>query len=350
MDKYIRIKPYFSVVAHTPDFVELRAGVWNHISFTLNDDTSSGNLYKFIKALDGTQSLSEVSKNLNMSRSESEGIIDHLMQLNVIERGASTAFDYYLDMYAPAFKYKQRSHDEIMNSKIYIISNNGLGNEIKADINNKTQLHNVEILNGDNPVFQILESLDQSWLQNAIEFEEILQQFTFLCGSFVILALDHVNPIFAKKFNRITSALNISWIHTAIDGPFIFVGPLFEPNKTACYECFETRITMNLREYTSYQRYKAALVDNKIIKQSENAMNGILNSVMTSHLILEVLNYVLTGNCFTKNKVLSIYLPTMEITFNEFIKVSTCQNCGSIPHRDDHQLYFDVQALLGDVQ
>lgn len=350
ISKNIRIKPYFSVISHAPDVIELRAGVWNHVSYTIQNDTNSGSLYKFIKALDGTQSLSEIAKSLNMPRSEAEGIIDHLLQLNVLEDDSSTAFDYYTDIYTPAFKSKQKDSETAEKTKIYVISESTLADEIKNNLIEKTPLTHIEMINENSELLQILNNYDTSWEHNALLFEELLLNFEVLKDGFVVFALDYINPVIIKKFNRIATALNLAWIHAAIDGPFIFIGPLFEPNKTACYECFETRVSMNLREYSSYQRYKSAIVEHKIIRKSEFPMKAALNSLMISHLTLEVLNYVLTGCSFTRNKVLAIYLPTMEITFNEFLKVSTCKNCGSQPHRDDFQLYFDVQGLLKDVQ
>lgn len=346
--KNIRIKPYFTIIAHSANYVELRAGVWNHVSFTIQDDTNSGYLYKFIKALDGSQSVSQIAKYLEMPRSEAESIIDYLLQLDVLENDASTAFDYYTDIYAPAFKGKQKTDEEINNKKIVIISDSNLGTEIEDSLSDRANLSNIEIINAQHELFQVLNNQDTSWMHNALLFEEILQQFEVLKNSFIVVVLENMNPIFIKKFNRIATALNIPWIHAAIDGPFLFIGPLFETHKTACYECFETRIGMNLREYNSYQKYKTAIVENNIIRNSEFPMGGVLRSILCSHLTLEILNFVLTGCSFTKNKVLSIYLPTMEITFNEFLKVSTCQNCGSQPHRDDSQLYFDVQGLLKD--
>ncbi|MFC3909014.1 TOMM precursor leader peptide-binding protein [Legionella dresdenensis] len=342
----IRIKPYFSVIGHSPDFIELRSGVWNHISYTLQDDTNSGMLYRFIKALDGTSSLKEITSSLNMARSEAEAIIDHLNQLNVIDTGPATAFDYYTDIYAPAFKNREINQEELLKKKVYIISDEKLGEEIQEQLSKSLSIDNAELISENHSTFKFLESNDQSWLYNAILFEELLQEFKFLENGFVILALEHINPIFAKKFNRIATALNITWIQSAIDGPFIFIGPLFEKNNTACYECFETRVSMNLREYHSYQKYKAAIIESKIIKKAEFPMRNMLTSLMINHLILEVFNYLLTECSFTKNKVLSIFLPTMEITFNEFLKVSNCQTCGSQPHRDDSQLFFDVQGLL----
>ncbi len=348
-NKNPRIKPHFSIIAHTPDSLELRSGVWNRVSYTIDDETQSGKLYQFLQLLDGSLSLSDITKSMQITRSDAEGIIDHLQQLNVLEDGSSTAFDYYTDIYAPAFKSKQLPHEKITSTTIYVLSNNELGLEIKESLSLKTPLNNIELINKNHEIMEVLVNSDESWMHNALQFEEVLQKFTFLKNSFLVMAFDHINPVLAKRFNRIATALGIAWIHAAIDGPFVFIGPLFVTNQTACYECFETRIGMNLREYHSYQKYKNAIANDQIIRQSAFPMLELLRNLMISHLMMEVMNYVLTGCSFTKNKVMSIYLPTMEIAFNEFLKVSNCQSCGSQIHRDDHQLYFDVQGLLKGV-
>lgn len=348
-NKHPRIKPHFSIIAHSMNLIELRSGVWNHVSYTLEDEDDNSNLHRFISMLDGTRSVSDITKTLQMPRSEAEGIIDHLQKLNVLEDKSSTAIDYYIDIYAPVFKSRQRAEDVVSEKNIFILSTDDLGTEIKSNLEKNTSLKNINILTSDDNLMSILKNKDESWMHNALLFEEMLQNIIQLKDTFFILAFDHINPVLAKRFNRIATALNIHWIHAAIDGPFIFVGPLFESPTTACYECFETRVGMNLREYNSYQKYKTALANDLIIRQSAFPMKGLLRNLLISHLTLEVVNHALTGCCFSKNKVLSIYLPTMEIAFNDFIKVSNCQNCGSQSHRDDHQLYFDVQSLLKEI-
>jgi thiazole/oxazole-forming peptide maturase SagC family component len=264
-----RIKPHFSIIAHTPDSVELRSGVWNRVSYTIDDETQSGKLFKFMQLLDGSHSLSEITQLAEMPRSDAEGIIDHLNQLNVLEDNSSTAFDYYADIYAPAFKNKQLPNDEILIKKIFILANDDdLGMEIKQNLTFKTPLSNIELISTSDAVMEFLISNDESWLHNALQFEESLEKFTILKDQFVIMAFDHINPVLAKRFNRIAHALDITWIHAAIDGPFVFIGPTFQKHQTACYECFETRVGINLREYNSYQKYKNAIANNQIIREA----------------------------------------------------------------------------------
>src|SRR2546423_266646 len=76
-------------------------------------------------------------------------------------------------------------------------------------------------------------------------------------------SVDHaestIDPTLATAVNRLCLELEIPWLYAAIDGPFLFVGPLTVPRGSACWECFERRVTMNLRERESYLRYKRAL-------------------------------------------------------------------------------------------
>jgi hypothetical protein len=61
---------------------------------------------------------------------------------------------------------------------------------------------------------------------------------------------------------------------------------------------------------------------------------------------MEALNFALAGTSFTVGKVLCVYLPTMEFTYNEVLRVPGCTACGSAPERDDRELYFDIRSLL----
>jgi hypothetical protein len=46
--------------------------------------------------------------------------------------------------------------------------------------------------------------------------------------------------------------------------------------------------------------------------------------------------------------VLGIYLPTMELAFNEVLRVPNCRACGSSPERDAPELHFGMDAFAND--
>lgn len=101
---------------------------------------------------------------------------------------------------------------------------------------------------------------------------------------------------------------------------------------------------MNLRESSSYLQYKNALVEGKV-RVGTLPLEPALTGLLAAHAALEVLNYCLTGTTFTVQKVLAVYLPTMEISYNDVLRVASCPACCPVPERDDKELYFDARIL-----
>jgi len=123
---------------------------------------------------------------------------------------------------------------------------------------------------------------------------------------FWVFPQETVNPVLADSINRIAFALKTPWLHVAIDGPFLFVGPLFKGNCGPCYHCFENRVAMNLREKESYKDYKYALAKAQVHFPKALHVSPIY-SLAASIAAIEILNFSLTDNAHTVKKVLSIY-------------------------------------------
>lgn len=343
--KNLRIKKHFSVIAHDENTVELRHGVWNHYSHTLVDENKKGCLFKMILQLDGKCSASEISKNLGVSRSELESLLDHLQRLGVLETNASSAFQRYFDTVMPVLANPASLSELKIKFPVLLIGDRLLVRQIYDFLIPHIDQTQIKIL--DPELFEELADNNEDWLHDGLLLAKKIEKFQELKKYFIIYAQQNLQPVTASRLNRIAHQLNIPWLHAAIDGPFIFIGPTIVPNRGACYDCFETRIRMNLKETQQYQNYKNALSLGKVYHY-ENPMDPALRGLAASHTAMEALNFLLTESSFTRNKVLSIYLPTMEMLFNEILRVSGCPTCGSVIHRDDNQLYFDMKSILED--
>lgn len=343
---HLRIKPHFTIIPHTSNNVELRKGVWNPSSFTLTDESEKGKLFSILKDLNGKNSVADISKKHDVPRADVEGILDHLQQLGVIENNSSNLLDYYVDQACPSVMQRLYPSKPISGKRIIILGNNPVNRILKDIIS--TYFVNSEIIEVDETSVQYktLIGADDQWLYDALKLENEIKIFSDWKDSFVIYAQKVINPIVCSRLNVITHELKIPWIHGAIDGPFLLVGPLFSVPSGPCYSCFETRVSMNLREHASYVRYKQGLVEGKVTDDEASTLQLPLVHLLASHLALDVINFLAMGTGFTRNKVLSIYLPTMEIAFNEVLRVSTCSVCGAAEHRDNQQLYFDYQSLF----
>lgn len=338
----LRIKSHFSIIPHSAQQVELRSGVWNPTSFIINDESNTNKLYAILKDLNGNLTAQEMAKKHQVSRAEIEAILDHLQQLSVIESTDSEAINNYMEhLVVQSTGLNDRA------GNILIIGEDALCHEIKRMLVNTTHKNAIVTLDVADPAIKSIKTNAQ-WMFDSFMLQEAVDKFSWWKDYFIILALTRNDPLLAMRLNQINYTLGIPWIHGVMDGPFIFIGPAFLSKSGPCYHCFEKRVTMNLREYGSYQQYKETLT---VSECTENIINKYSPGlyVLAAHLVMEIINYRYSKTCFTNAKALSIYLPTMEICFNEVLRLSGCPVCGSVAHRDDQQLYYDYQTLLENV-
>lgn len=337
----IKLKPQFSVVVHSANMVELKQGVWNSFAHLLCDENNENILAKILLGLQANKTPSEIASDAKISRSQVESALDYLQQLGVLQSKAESFIDHYIENVASSLKPAGKT-DYTALAPVILIGDK----EISAKISEKiTNLLPAKITY-DNTLFTRLESIGDNWLFDALEQEEIVQKFKEWQGKFLVFTSKHINPIIAMRLNRIAYELDIAWIHLALDGPFVFIGPCFSGTQGPCYDCFETRISMNLRENANYQKYKNALAINQVYHGESDKVTEVTADILIAHGVLEILNYLTTQTTFTLNKVLSIFLPTMEFVYHELLRTPSCRTCGSISYRDDTQVYFDFQKLI----
>lgn len=338
---HYRIKPCFSVVVHSPNSVELRKGVWNSVTYKLNDDTQSNKLAEIILSIDGTKSVSDIAKEHDTKRSEIEGLIDHLRRLDAIETGTSNLVDYYIDeaqLPFPGINFQSKQPvvfigDREINDKII--------QQLLPYFSDDKQ---VRSLDAEDPLYQSLMSKPLHEFEQELTFQKISEQADNLKGSLIVFTTKTINPDLFLKFNTLANRTGINWMHGCIDGPMIYIGPMFFAEKGPCYYCFEKRISMNIMENHSYVEYKKALLKNNV--KMAQFVSPVLINLLASHMSMEILNYILTKNTYLCNRVLSIYLPTKEIGYNELLRFPDCPVCGSMRERDSQTTYFDKQMAL----
>jgi bacteriocin biosynthesis cyclodehydratase domain-containing protein len=333
-----RVKRCYTVVGHGPDRVELRSGVWNPTSFTVSDDSESGHLYRIVSRLDGSASPAELAREEGMRRSEVEAVVDHLTELDVLETAASSAFDVHLDALLP-----WPAQAEVEDRPVVVLGAVDLAERIADEL--RRSAPDLDVAVPEPGALERAVGDPAEWIRDGLGLERRLHEAREWRDSFLILAESTIDPPLETAINRLCLELEIPWLYAAIDGPFLFVGPLTVPGESACWECFERRVTMNLRERESYLRYKRALAEGRVLR-SRVELVPLLGSVLAAHASLEALNFVLSGSTCTIGKVLSIYVPTMELAYNDVLRLPGCPGCGTLPERDEPELYFDMRALL----
>jgi bacteriocin biosynthesis cyclodehydratase domain-containing protein len=340
-----RLKRHYSVVAHGPDVVELRYGTWNPVSFTLSDDSGTGALLRLIGRLDGTASTDEIAASEGVPEAEVEALLDELGRLGVLEEGPQHALDYHLDHVIPNLApYGQRRRDQA--TPVVLLGDATVTGEVARVLAASASAGDVSVESADDELRATLARGALEWPRDPLAFEEEAEAFAVWRDRLVVVVGATLNPLELRAFNRVSLRHSIPWIHASADGPFLLVGPTFLPYRSACYECLETRVTMNLREGSVYQSYKRALAEGRATL-STLPLDAVLGAMLGSYAAFEALNFALTRTAFTVGKLLAIYLPTLEFTFNEVLRLPGCVACGPLAEGDDRELYFELRTLLG---
>ncbi len=341
-DKY-KVKSEYMVIPHSKDRIEFRSGVWNAASIFLEDKDEKHKLYSIIKQLNGEHSSKEIGKTENLPTSQIEEVIDHMLNLSLLTNKSQDPLEGFLNSYMPIFSQGQASE---IKKPVLLLGDAALTEKLAEELKKIIPENLVKIADQNDLPYHELQTLNpEDWLFDGISYLEKVENYSSWKNFFVVLAFENINPIFAENFNRIAHELQIPWMQIAIDGPFLLIGPTFEGGNSPCYSCFEKRIAMNLREHANYQKYKTAIIEKKINNQNAQ-INPLLLSLIASHGSVEILNYLATGSTFTMRKLLGIYLPTMEIAYNDVLSLAGCPVCGAVTHRTDEQLYFDMQTQL----
>lgn len=338
-----RLKRSYSVIGHSPDVVEIRAGVWSHRSFTLTDERASGKLHSLVRGLDGSLSHRELASQVGVPRAEVEAVVDHLATLDALEWGPQSALDAYLETVGPLHT---ATADAAAYDRVSILGEPVLAEQLAAAISEAGDVK-VEVLGGQSAAFQALARVGADTLNDGLKLAELTRQMAELRGSVLVTVDAVVNPFRSQVLNRVTQELGVPWLHTGVDGPFLFVGPTVIPGRSACYECFETRVGMNIRESASYQRYKEALAAGQV-RTGEPSMFSAMRTTLVGHASLEAVNLLAAGSTFSVGKVLGIYVPTMEIAWSDVLQLPGCRGCSPLAGRDDSHLYFDARTWAGE--
>jgi bacteriocin biosynthesis cyclodehydratase domain-containing protein len=273
-----------------------------------------------------------------------ESVIDSLIEIDALEDGPASALDFYEEeLISPLGTGR-----EVRPRPVVFLGDEEIAGSVASTLRQTLGERLVVVPPGDEAV-ESLSRLDTDWLHDALAFEEELASFEHWRGAYVVYAVHTVSPVAPKILNRIAGALRFPWLHAALDGPFIHVGPTFVPRLSSCFECFETRLTMNLRDAEGYARYKRAFAAGAL-RGGRAPILPVVGGVLGSLAAFEAANFLLTERAFTVGKVLSIHLPTMELAFHEVLRLPGCAGCGSTQGRDEPELHFDLRAVMGELE
>jgi len=327
------------VIAHGPGVVELRSGVWNPRSVTLTDAQEPSRLLEIIDRLDGSANAEEVARSLGVDADQVRAVVDQLDAAGATANGP-VAGDGYMRLLGIGARTTGPSN--AADRRVTIVGNGRLAvalREALADFATATPL-------GEHLTSGLLHT-DPAPHADGLESLRWSEDYRDLADTFLVVATEVVNPMLLQNVNRLALTHGFSWMQIALDGPFVLIGPTFIPRRSPCYECFEQRMGLTVREHGNYQAYKRALADG-FVRSGSPLLPRPIEGMLANLGAIEVCGFLLAETSFTVGRVLSIYLPAFEFSFNEFLRLPSCRACVPAIESNETQLHFDLRSYIGE--
>lgn len=179
----------------------------------------------------------------------------------------------------------------------------------------------------DDMVIEIMKSdiVDRT---DALSHKDKLNHYSEMYKEYdaVIVCTYRCNLAYLRNINEIVVKLNKHLIIGLVDGPFIHIAGL-NPPRTADFDSLEQRMLSRLQDHQLYKMHSTMGVQLNNIdgKQYIPIMNTLVNLCLSEGYL--VTN---TGACKFDGRLLSIYIPTLEIQVQDILKISSSITMGNI--------------------
>ena len=107
---------------------------------------------------------------------------------------------------------------------------------------------------------------------------------------FLVVCQETPDPKLFRKINSICLENGVRWIRVALEGTKAFLGPTVIPHQSACYICYERRVSSNISELDNHQAYRNLLASSE--SPSNEGLFPAMNSVIGGQVALEVVRLI----------------------------------------------------------
>lgn len=337
------------------DEIRLRMGVFNYEEVELNLSTLTESLAKFMRKVVGFLQSdegynAEILNEQLLEPYEKEiatSIINELQATNYIvsseERNVGKELTLTLLGY---FEQEDLESDEDANKKkiLFFADDDYSRNTGKALAE---EMH-MPLSLMENELFQEIRNTDLTTNTDGLtsvrhmrRYAEIFKEYDAIVG-----CMKNLSVLFMRNLNRISVELEIPVVLTFIDGPVI-CALATNPYTTGCLECFELRALSRLEDHVQYHNF--VKVDQGTSEKNRSKgvvplLNVLVNiAVSESYLIRRIGASKFTG------RLLTVYLPTLEIQAQDILRLPFCPACGAVAKACLEEKNISSRALVDEM-
>lgn len=157
----------------------------------------------------------------------------------------------------------------------------------------------------------------------------------------LILALERPNLRLAHSVNRVCLRHNTPWLLCTLDGSLGFIGPLFLPPRTACYNDFATFMAAAAPGGETARRYRLRAQ----LDPSPCFFIGLPAhaDIVAGHAAQAATHFLARGSCFAAGRVMVVDLEHMRFDIEDLLRLPRCPVCRR--HHPAYQPPFSAEVV-----
>ena len=198
-------------------------------------------------------------------------------------------------------------------------------------------------------VLEELAAVDLTSRTDAVAHKEAESRLErHLSGGYtaVLACLASPNLSMLRNLNRLLIRNEMPLIIGLIDGPFITVLSTLVP-KTGCFECYEQRMMARLEDTLAYREF----VQNTKGASSLEAGSWFSPPLhmLAAFVLSEGYLYSTLSTLRIGGRIVSAYLPLLEIQVQDLLRVPYCPGCGFVSKGQMNEMYTSSRRLINEM-
>lgn len=329
----------------------IRTGVFNFEEAIINLQNESSNVINEVKSI--------MTKLMNGEAVEIEYLSNHCEEeekqaiIELLEGLKASGFisdvitrqtEYTLSslLIGKSYLIPTDEHIECKKRGIVICDNEAIRKyvtEISKDINMNVDLMEEEYINK-------IKNADLTTRIDALKMERQYSEFKqyFDAYNLVIVVMKNINLELMRNLNTLLIRYEIPMIVGFLDGPFLNAMAIKYPY-TGCFECFEQRVLARLEDHQAYHNF----IKGAILSKNDNKGYLPLLNMLSNLVLMEGYQNLLVGTSKLEGRVLSIFIPTLEIQVQDILRVPYCTDCGEISNAKFEEINISSRRIVDDI-
>jgi len=301
VDGRLVIADGLDVVLLSEDEVIVRFGTQSQPSELIRDIDLRGTLAKMIRRLDARpQTVGELTADLEgVALDDALDTIADLVDRGILCDARLSPIEQYL-------AYAETGASALSDGTVTVVGTGSLGRRVADGLRE----HGVERLT-------IVDADDVAAVDAAGGGTDDL----------AVLALDRLDVHRAHVVNRVRLRERRPWLHAAVDGARGLVGPLFVPDRTACYNDLDALRQALLPAPLLDRKHRRHVLD-RPLPDAVGLPAGA--TVVAGYATLAAVQFLLRGSCFAVGRLTTIDLERMRIDVEDVLRLPRCPVCGNL--------------------